>query len=136
LRRALAAGGALALLSASPAAAEVCDKVEDGFGGWLGLVLVLATVAFVPANAFGRVWPAFLAATIMFLLVEPTVYGLLTQDPVALSAWREGCGRSRLALDVFAAFGLILLGFIGRRQFRAQSDRDEAGGAPSSDGRT
>jgi hypothetical protein len=133
--RTVAAGALLAPLCASPAAAEVCDKVEEGSGNWLGLVLVLASAAFVSARAFGRTWPAVLAAAIMFLLVEPTLYGLLRQEPVALAAWREGCGRNRLVLDVGVALALIALGWFGRRRFQARSASDRADAVRSEEGK-
>lgn len=110
---AVAAATVTLLLASEPAAAEVCDKIEEARAGWAAFIGLLAIVAFMPAMAYRRLWPAILAAGLMFFLAAADLYDLATGHPVEIAAWAEGCGRTAVALDLLAGCGLLLLGVLG-----------------------
>lgn len=112
---AVAAATVAFVLAASPAVAEVCHKIEEARAGWLVFIALLATVAFMSASAYRKLWPAILAAGLMFFLAAASLYDLATGDALETAAWAEGCGRTALALDVLAGCGLLLLGALGLR---------------------
>ncbi|MFC3695393.1 hypothetical protein ACFOWB_24480 [Chenggangzhangella methanolivorans] len=112
---AVAAAAVALTLANSPASAEVCDKIEEARAGWLAFVALMATVAFLAASAFRKLWPALLAAGLMFFLAAADLYELAIGHPVETAAWAEGCGRTAVALDLLAGCGLLLLGALGLR---------------------
>ena len=110
---AVAAATVALVFASEPAAAEVCDKIEEARAGWIAFIALLATVAVLPAMAYRRLWPAILAAGLMFFLAAADLYDLATGHPVETAAWAEGCGRTAVALDFLAGCGLLLLGVLG-----------------------
>lgn len=118
LARAVLAAVTLLMLTASPAAAEVCDKIEEARAGWLLFVAFLGVVAFLSANVFEKLWPALLASGLMVFLAAASVFDLAIGHAVETAAWREGCGQSALALDALGGVFLFLLGVFGLRLAR------------------
>ncbi|RXF73110.1 hypothetical protein [Hansschlegelia zhihuaiae] len=116
--RGIAAGAALAaLLSSSPAAAEVCDKIVEAYPRWLTVLGILVAISVFGGALFRAVWPSVLATVVAGLITYTMLWEVAAQDPIATSAWREGCGQEQAVITAICTLLLMPLAIASKWLF-------------------